>query len=521
MTHGGIDLLWLVMTQKGVIAGLPQGLLRAGFGVRQRRICNNGLKGYGTKRCQEETRFMKFQTKLLVLGIVLVFELCIASSILAGGNDGKRPDMQGQNIKWTLQSAISEAIKNNTLIQEAMEQEKAAIWEEKSARADLLPKLSLSYEYHRLKEEPYAVFNRMPITMGPVNNYSWNVTLTQPVFTGFALETKRKIAELGITSKTFDRERAILDVIKMIKIAYFRVLLAEKYVQVAREQEAQLRAHLEDAKHFYEQGLIPQNDLLKSEVAYARAQQERVSAESALAVARSSFNTIIRHPIDEKAEFEDISELPSDSYELQALMNEALENRPEIKMLDIALQQAQLSEKIAKSGYYPKVYLFGQYMQQGENWRATENDYQNSYNASVGVQINWPLFESGKTRADSAKALHERLAIAEKIKGVRDSIMLEVKDAFEKLNVAKTNITTADTAVKQAKENYRITNLQYQQQITTSTEVLDAQTYLTQAQVNYYNALYGYYTAQAELERAIGKKNLPVKENPNGKAANR
>jgi len=408
--------------------------------------------------------------------------------------------------KLTLQDAISEALKNNTLIQEALEREKAAVWEEKSARADLFPKITLSYEYMRLKEDPYVIFNRMKFEAGPLNNYSWDATITQPIFTGFALETKKKIAELGITSKELDKERAMLDVVKMAKVAYFRVLLAEKYLRVAEEQEAQLKAHLDDAKAFYEQGLIPQNDLLKSEVAYARAQQEKVSAESSLAVAISAFNTVLRRPLNDRPKLEDVTDLPSVSYELSALIDEALANRPEIKMLEIALQQARLGEKLAQSGYYPKVYAFGRYMQQGENIRATENDYQNSYNASVGIQINWPIFESGKTRAESAKALHERLAVAEKIKGVKDSIMLEVKDAFEKLNVARKNIATAEAALSQAKENYRITNLQYQQQVTTSTEVLDAQTYLTQAQVNYYNALYGYYTAQAELERAIGRK---------------
>lgn len=444
---------------------------------------------------------MKLFLRLLIPIILVV--LCDIFS-QATGNEGDLTNKISAK-KWNLEEAISEAIKNNSLIQEALEREKAALWEEKSAKADLLPKVSLSYDYTRLKEDPYAVFNRVEIVMGPLNNYSWNVTVTQPLFTGFALETKRKIAELGIQSRTFDRERAILDVIKMIKVAYFRVLFAEKYLRVAEEQEAQLKAHLEDARNFYEQGLIPQNDLLKSEVAYARAQQERVSAESNLVLARASFNTIIRHPIDEKPELEDITVLKAESYNLSSLMEEAVTNRPEIKMLGIALEQAQLGERLAKSGYYPKVHLFGQYGQQGENWRATENDYQNSHNASVGIQINWPIFESGKTRADSARALHEKLAIAEKIKGIKDSILLEVKDAFEKLNVAKRNIATAETALSQAKENYRITNLQYQQQITTSTEVLDAQTYLTQAQVNYYNALYGYYTAQTELERAVGR----------------
>ncbi len=410
----------------------------------------------------------------------------------------------------TLAQAVEEALQHNTLIQEALERERAAVWEEKSVRADLLPKLFVDYSYTRLKETPYAVFGATKLDVGPQNNIAWHVTLSQPLFTGFALETRRKIAALGVTSKAFDRERAVLDVVKSVKIAYIRVLLSEKYLRVVREQEQQLKAHLDDAEKFYQQGLIPQNDLLKSRVAYARAQQERVSAESAREVAIAALNTVLRRPITNKTALEDTLGVGEEqALDLSSLLDEAVKNRPEIKMLDVALHQARLGEKLARSGYYPKVYLVGQYQQQGEDLRATENDFQNSFNASLGVQIQWPLFESGKTVADTARALHERLALVEKIQGVKDSVMLEVKDAFEKLHVAKKNIVTAEVALEQARENYRITNLQYQEQMTTSTEVLDAQTYLTQAQVNYYNALYGYHIARAELERAVGGSSHP------------
>jgi len=47
--------------------------------------------------------------------------------------------------------------------------------------------------------------------------------------------------------------------------------------------------------------------------------------------------------------------------------------------------------------------------------------------------------------------------------------------------------------------------LRYKENLTTSTEVLDARTYLTQAEVNYYDALYSYITAKAKLEYAIGE----------------
>jgi len=57
----------------------------------------------------------------------------------------------------------------------------------------------------------------------------------------------------------------------------------------------------------------------------------------------------------------------------------------------------------------------------------------------------------------------------------------------------------------QARENLRITNVQYRQQMATTTDVLDATAFLSQGQTNYYSALYGYQMAMAELERAIGK----------------
>ena len=111
-----------------------------------------------------------------------------------------------------------------------------------------------------------------------------------------------------------------------------------------------------------------------------------------------------------------------------------------------------------------------------------------------------------KTKAEVAKYQYEKRAVKEELTGAEDAVKLEVKKAYLALMVAQRNIETARESLKQAKENYRITNLQYQQQITTSTEVLDARTLLTQAETNYFGALYGYNTALAELTRAMGRK---------------
>lgn len=409
-----------------------------------------------------------------------------------------------QENPLSLEIAISEAIGNNMLIQEAIEKQRAAMENEKSASADLFPKFSAGYGYNNFKETPYVVFGGARLDSWGKDRFAWDVSIAQPLFTGFALVTRRKIAELGIRMSDIEKDQAVMDVTRDVKVGYFNILLAKRYLGVSDEAVKQLEGHVADAQQFYDQELIPQNDLLRSQVALAHARQNRVSAASILDVAVAAFNTTLKRDIAQDTTIKEIGPSPPIYYDIAELYDLAMKYRPELKQLETALAQAGLGIKMAQSNYYPKVYLTGRYEQLGDNLRATNNDFGNSYNTIIGAQAQWQFFEWGKTRADVNKATYEMKALNAKIDGIRDSIRLEVKNAYEKLMVAGKNIKTAETALVQAKENFRITNLQYQQQVTTSTDVLDAQTFLTQAEMNYYSALYGYMIAKATLVRAIG-----------------
>ncbi len=103
-----------------------------------------------------------------------------------------------------------------------------------------------------------------------------------------------------------------------------------------------------------------------------------------------------------------------------------------------------------------------------------------------------------------AKATHDKLALIIRLKGIENGVKMEIKQALLASRVARANIETAEKALEQAQENWRITRLQYQQQMVTSSDVLDARPYLTQADSNYYRARYGYVMSLAELDRALG-----------------
>ncbi len=407
---------------------------------------------------------------------------------------------------YTVDKAVNEAISNSYIIKEAIQNQKAALNQYRSSVSDLFPKVNFSYNYTYLKDYPYSISNEHKIKVGEKKSVEWNITITQPIFTGFAIITKKEIAKLGLNISRLERKKAILDVAQNVKIAYMKILLAKKYLKVAEEEVKNLKAHVKDAKNLYDTGVIAYNDLLKSQVALSNAIQTKINAENNLKLAISSFNLALRKNINADTDVEDILSIKPHNYSLNNLIKQAMQKRPILQELKLQLKQSRLGIRLAKSEYYPQISAFAQYKKTGRDILANKNDLSNKHNSMVGIQMNWKIFEFGKRSFNTQEQYHKTLALKEKINSIKDNIKLEVKQSFLDLDSARHNIKVAQDALKQAKENYRITTLQYQQQITTSTEVLDANSYLTQAETNYYNALYGYYVALAKLKRTIGEK---------------
>jgi outer membrane protein len=407
----------------------------------------------------------------------------------------------------SLSEAIETAVQKNASVKEAEELKRGAGEEISSARADFLPKASAHYNYTRLEDAPFQKIGGMEMVVGDVNGHHWDITLLQPLFKGFAITSRYEMATITAKIKDLEWRQIILDVCRDVKIAWFESLLAKKMEAVAEEHVTALKAHETDAEGFFKHGIIPLNDLLKSKVALATAIQEREQARASAEMARSRLFTLMGIGLESQRVPEEMGMIPSSgSYDLPALMAEAIKNRPVLAGFRLAIENLENSVKLAQSAYYPEISLAGRYEQNGDDFGANDNDYSNDHNASVSLQATWIFFEWGKTAAEVSRQRFSKQSLVEKLKGLEDRIRLETKSAFLELSVAEKNITTAEEGLQQAKESWRITNLQYQNQVTTSTEVLDSRTFLSQAETHYYRALYGYRIAVAKLESAVGRK---------------
>jgi len=409
-----------------------------------------------------------------------------------------------------LNKAINIALKNNPNMKASSAAINASIQKEKASWAARLAKITVEYNYTRLKEAPYIKFAippypSMEFPAGKNRDIKWDISIIQPLFTGFALVTKQKLAALGINIARLKQEQTRLDLIRAVSICYYNILLEKSNVEVAEESLDQLQAHLKDAQNFYKQGLIEYNDLLKSQVAVAAAKQRLVKARSDLNAAKSMLNVLLNRDITLPIEIRNVSIELTPISPLKDFLVLALKNRPILKELNLKLKQAELGVRLAKSQFWPQVSLIARYQQEGDNLLATRNDYTNSYNSMIIVNAKWNIFSWGQTYHQVRAAQDNVFILRQTIFDVRNKIELQVKKAWLSVKVALENIVTAKSALKQAKENYRITNLQYKHQLATSTDVLDARKYLTQAETNYHQALYGYEIALCNLKRAIGK----------------
>ncbi|MEJ2689795.1 MAG: TolC family protein [Deltaproteobacteria bacterium] len=404
----------------------------------------------------------------------------------------------------SLDQAVSMALTKNPAIHRATEDLASSQEKAKAVRAQNLPRLSASYSYTRLKENPYAIFNGNKVLVGDRNDFAWDLTLAQPLFTGFALTAKTRMAELGVELGKVDRQLAVLDLTERVRLAYYKIFQQKQLLQVAEETVTQLAAHEKDASHFYDQGLIPYNDLLKSQVALSTAKQDRLQSRSDLEMAVARLNTLLHQPMEQPTEIIDPKASPGSLPDLGPLVEEAKANRPESRALRLALDKSNQQIRLAKSSYYPEVDLEGRYVRNGDNPPATNNDYANDHNASIGVKATWTFFEWGRKRAQVNSQLHAQKALASQLEQIKDTISLQVKQSWLHLKVTLANIQTSEEARKQAEENFRITRLQYQKSLATSSDVLDARTMLSQAEAKASNNIYGCLSARAELDRAIG-----------------
>jgi outer membrane protein len=405
----------------------------------------------------------------------------------------------------TLEESVKIALERSLTLHSAMVGIDGSEFRRKEAITNFLPLWTGQYYYTRYNSPVSVGFTGISGIggLGSRDIFNFGTTLNQPLFTGGLNLANYRSAKLGVDLSKVGVETIKRDLVLQVRVGYFNILRAEKFLTVAQQQVKQFEAQLEVTKAFFEVGIVPKNDLLQAEVSLANARQALVKAENDVATAKASFNTLLRRETEAFLSVVDILEYKPFPLRFEESLEEAFRQRPELKTAQLNIDQAKENVKIAKSGFFPTISLSGNYGRVSDALGL--NGDMRDERWTVQTLATFTLWNWGNT---SYKVGENKVKVtqAEDSKTqLIDSITLEVKDDYLNMRVAEKNISVAEVAIAQAEENLRMNEERYKYQVATQTDVINAVTLLTQAKVNYYGALSDFNVAKAQLERAMGR----------------
>jgi outer membrane protein TolC len=298
-----------------------------------------------------------------------------------------------------------------------------------------------------------------------------------------------------------------------VKSAYWNLYKAIEFKKVIDENVEQVKAHLKDVKSFYAQGIVTKNEVLKVEVQLSNTLILQTDAQNNVRLAGISLNNVLGISLITEVELAStIQHQPRESDEINSLIQKATEQRPEVQAMEYRVKAGEAGVTLARSGWFPQIYLNGNYYYARPNPRIVPAQDQFKDTWDVNLSVSLDIWNWGTTVHQTNQAQAQLAQAQDALGQLRDGITLEVTQNYLNFNQAKERIALAETTVSQAEENYRITNEKFKAGLALNSDLLDAEVALLQAKWTYIQALVEDELADARLQKSIGAA-LNIEEN--------
>lgn len=406
----------------------------------------------------------------------------------------------------TLTEAWKAALAGDLSLHAAANRVAAAEQDLGAARAERGPEVTAGANALTFDETPTLDFAgagipaRLPLFSGS----TWVLGSTQlavPLYTGGATRNAIGAAAAGVEVQRHAAAALTQQVKLQVAERYLDVLRASSALDVARSDEASLEAHLADVEDMYRSGSVPRTDFLAASVSLAEARQRTLTAENGVDLARAAYNRALGRELTAAVELD--SKLPPipdriERADLGELTSMAIANREELDRLDAAAAALDSRAQAARAASRPRVGLTGGY-------NHIDNDILNRRDFwSVGVGVEWRVFDNGRARDRAAALELESAAARDERRNLESVVRLDVRQAWLSRAEAERRVELAAAAVDQADENLRVATDRYRMGEGTNTDVLGAEALRRSGRSNLDNARYDAALARYRLARAVG-----------------
>jgi outer membrane protein TolC len=416
----------------------------------------------------------------------------------------------GQNKKLTLDESLRLGLENSRQIKISESVLRSSDEKVTEFTSQMLPKLSLSagYTYMNLNNPTELGFGPVPIkVLNPFYAYGIQLSVQQPIFTGFQLSSLRSSAKNTYEAINFEHQKNINNKALEIYSTFWNYFKAQKQVELIEEYSHSLDEDLKKTKDFVDNGLATMNDYLKLQLQASNTMLQLIDAKINLEITRATFNKSLGLPLNDKTEIETSFLLPQEQIiKYDDLLIDAINNREELKSLEYKIKAGEDRITAANSGWWPKLYASGNFFLYDVNAKTFSVDDERMQLWFAGLSLSWDLWNWGYTSSKSEQAKEEVLQNKESLELLKEQIEIEVYNAYLILNSNKEKINVGQFAVLSAQENFRITKDKYDYQLATSNDLIDAEVELLNSKTKLTISQADYELAKVKLDLLVGRR---------------
>jgi cobalt-zinc-cadmium efflux system outer membrane protein len=333
----------------------------------------------------------------------------------------------------------------------------------------------------------------------------WNLNQTQHMFMfnqTLPAAGKRELrfvaANQAVDVAGAELEAKKLDVKARVRAAYYDLLRNQDELRLHDEQIALGRQAVAAARIKYTVGRVPQQDVLKAQIAVTKLADHLAMFLQDGDLARARLNTLIGRdpdsPLEVLGEYTPASALPS----VDELKRIAVEHRPELKAIEAATRQLETKVRLAEKNYKPDISIGAGYM-----LMPAGSMNRNGYMAELSFNLPW--LNRSKHDSEIREAQSEVNVQRAELAAQQAVVFQEIQEAVIRANTAARLVEIyRDTLRPQAQATLRAASTAYQTDQTDFLNLIDSQNTALDIEYSYYRALAEFDSRVVDIERAIG-----------------
>lgn len=416
------------------------------------------------------------------------------------GEDDTLPSLQGD---LAVRAAIELALEHNPDFQRVLLERRKASGQLLTAYAEGLPTVDLSADYARFDQVSTVDLGFASYQIGDRDNYSYQVTVTQPLFKGGAVGAAVKGAKYYQFLNDEVVREAVQDVISQTALAYYDVRLAEELLQVQVEALEFAKANLADVTTRQKAGVAIPFDLLRARVEVSNVEADMIAQRNGLNRAWTALFRMMGVSQRSQVRLSDELVYTPLRVEFEHAVKLAMLNRPVLYRNELQTLVQQAALKIAQADYLPNLEAW-----YWHKW-ARPDPQESSNNVwggqwQLGLRLRWTLFDGLRREGTIIQRRAELDQSLLQLASTEQAVLEEVRNGIFDLSDAEELVKSQQLNLQRATEALRLVKVGAREGVNTQLEVLDARSALTRARGLYHKALYAHVTARIKLQRTLG-----------------